>query len=374
MISKEEQVRAAIAEQAGEWFVVNDEGPLQTQDSVAVADWLKTSPVHVEEFLSVSVIARDLRELGTDPEFSVEAVLACARSEEGDTSIQPLRPRVTAPVGGISSRSWLTAAVTMAALATLSLGLFWLWHVRTTRHVSAPAGTTALHFEAGHGQQLSRRLSDDSVLHLNTDSAVTIRYGKAERLVTLTAGQADFEVAHNPDRPFRVLAGSAEVVAIGTQFDVRLEHDSTLITVVEGQVTVGPSPMLENLATGSRQNHSPRFVQLRANEQISVAAGEWPAMPASVDVQRTTAWLRRQIVFDQEPLERVAAEFNRYAPKPIEIATPALRNVEISGVFATDEPEAFVAFLRSLKGVRLEVTTTRIRVSQDLSVAAPEYP
>jgi len=132
--------------------------------------------------------------------------------------------------------------------------------------------------------------------------------------------------------------------------------------------------MLENLATGSRQNHSPRFVQLRANEQISVAAGEWPAMPASVDVQRTTAWLRRQIVFDQEPLERVAAEFNRYAPKPIEIATPALRNVEISGVFATDEPKAFVAFLRSLKGVRLEVTTTRIRVSQDLSVAAPEYP
>jgi hypothetical protein len=42
-------------------------------------------------------------------------------------------------------------------------------------------------------------------------------------------------------------------------------------------------------------------------------------------------------------------------------------------VFATDDPEAFVAFLRSLKGVRLEVTTTRIRVSQDAHTTAPQY-
>ena len=85
-------------------------------------------------------------------------------------------------------------------------------------------------------------------------------------------------------------------------------------------------------------------------------------MPVAVDAQRTTAWLHRQIAFDHEPLEQVAAEYNRYTSKPIEIATPALRNLQISGVFATDDPEAFIAFLRSLKGVRVEVTETRIRV------------
>jgi hypothetical protein len=31
--------------------------------------------------------------------------------------------------------------------------------------------------------------------------------------------------------------------------------------------------------------------------------------------------------------------------------------------FATDDTEAFIAFLRSLKGVRVEVTSTQIRVS-----------
>jgi transmembrane sensor len=78
-------------------------------------------------------------------------------------------------------------------------------------------------------------------------------------------------------------------------------------------------------------------------------------------------------VFDQEPLERVAAEFNRYSPTPIEIVTPTLRDLQISGVFATDDTEAFIAFLRSLKGVRVEVTATRIRVSRSAGVAPRNY-
>jgi len=372
MIPNEDKVRAAIAEEAGEWLVANDDGPLEARDSAALAAWLKASPVHVEEFLGVSVIARDLREARSDPEYSLETVLARARAED-DTPVEPLWLGVISLARGISSRRWLTAAVTMAAVVVLSLGLFSLWNVRPIAQGSAPGGTTALHFETRHGEQLSRRLPDNSVLHLNTDSAVTIRFGKTERLVTLTSGQADFEVAHDPERAFRVFAGSAEVVAIGTKFDVRLEGDSTVVTVVEGRVAVGPSPLSERLSSHSSQIHSPRFVQLGADQQIRVAEGEWPATPRAVDAQRTTAWLRRQIVFDQEPLERVAAEFNRYAPKPIEIATPALRDLQISGVFATDDTEAFIAFLRSLKGVRVDVTTTRIRVSRDQGATASDY-
>jgi transmembrane sensor len=355
MISKDEQVRAAIAEQAGEWFVANDEGPLDAQDSAALAAWLKTSPVHVEEFLGVSTIARDLKEAHTDVEYSLEAILALAQAVD-DTPLQPLRSRAIDAVKSITSGRWLTAALTMAACAVLSLGVLWKWNVRQPiEHPLAPDGMTALHFETRHGEQLSRRLADNSILHLNTDSAVTIRYGKAERLVMLTSGQADFEVAHEPNRAFRVIAGSAEVVDLGTKFDVRLEHDSTVVTVVEGRVAVGP--------WNSSQNHSPQYIQLSADQQIRVTEGEWPISPAAVDAQSTTAWLRREIVFDHEPLERVATEYNRYTSKPIEIATPALRNLQISGVFATDDPEAFIAFLRSLKGVRVEVTPTRIRVS-----------
>jgi ferric-dicitrate binding protein FerR (iron transport regulator) len=60
----------------------------------------------------------------------------------------------------------------------------------------------------------------------------------------------------------------------------------------------------------------------------------------------------------------VAAEFNRYASKPIEITAPELQRLEVTGVFSTDDPEELLAFLRSLEGVRVEVTATRILVSQ----------
>src|SRR5277367_6167153 len=278
MNSSEEQVRAAIAEQAGEWFAVNDEGPMDARDSAALAAWLKTSPVHIEEFLGVSAIARDLREARTDPQYSLEAILARARAEEEPT-VQALGSRDSFAVRARPSRPWLAGAVAMAASVVLSLGLFSWWNLRDAGKPPVAQSNTELRFETGHGEQLSHRLADNSVLHLNTDSAVTIRYGKTERLVTLTAGQAGFEVAHEPHRPFRVLAGSAEVVDIGTQFDVRMEQHSTVVTVVEGRVEVGSYPRLDNLGTSSPQPHPRRFVELAAGQQVGVTEGEGPTTP-----------------------------------------------------------------------------------------------
>ncbi len=341
--------------------VANDEG-LDARESAALAAWLKASPVHVEEFLRASAIARDLREARSDPDYSLESVLARARADD-ESPVRSHWPHVVAEVTGVFSRRWLATAATLAAVAVLSFGLLSLWRVHLAGPGPAPvAGTPTLHFETRHGEQLSRRLPDNSVLHLNTDSAVTVRFSDTERLVLLTSGQAEFEVTHDPARAFRVLTGSAEVIAIGTQFDVHLKEDATVVTVIEGRVAVGPTPMLGK--AGSTPGNAPRYVQVAADQQIRVTADEWPASPTAVDAQHTTAWLHREIVFDHEPLERVAAEFNRYAPKPIEIVTPALKKLQISGAFATDDTDALIAFLRTIKGVRVEVTATRILISQ----------
>lgn len=354
MNSHDKLVRAAIAEQAGEWFVANEEKPLDARDSVALAAWFRTSPVHIEEFLGVSVVARDLKEARIDPEYSLEAILARVSADE-QRPTQGFWPRVIETVREPASGRWYRAAAAMTV--ALTLGLLFTWALRPTGRPAGPTGIATLHFATTHGEQLTQRLSDNSVLHLNTDSSVNILYSKSERLVTLLSGQAEFEVAHEANRAFRVHTRSADIIDIGTQFDVRLEQGSTLVTVVEGRVAVGP----QNLSP----NDAVRSIELTANQQLRVTEREWPATPIAVDAERTTSWLRRQIAFDHEPLERVAAEYNRYTSKPIEIATPALRTLRISGVFATDDTNAFVAFLRSLKGVRVEVTETRILVSEN---------
>jgi transmembrane sensor len=362
MSANDERVRNLIAQQAADWFVAN-RAELSAPEREEFAAWLKASPVHVEEYLGLAAIARDLREACAEPQIPVDALVAAARAAE-DARIEPLWPRIAGATRDALLPRWRAAAVTVAALAVLSLGLLVWWNVRPAVRVLSPDTVATLHFETRHGEQQTRRLPDNSILHLNTDSTVTISYGKSERIVMLASGEADFEVIHELRRPFRVFAGSAEAVDIGTQFDVRLEHDATVVTVLEGRVAVGPSSMLHGGAD-SGQAALAKFVELGADQQITVAQGTWPAAPIAVDAHRSASWLRRQISFDHEPLSRVATEFNRYAAKPIEIATPALRDLQISGVFAIDDTDAFIAFLRSLEGVRVEVTATRIRVTRD---------
>ncbi len=350
MSAKDEQVRNVIAEQASEWFVANDEAPLGAQESGALVSWLKASPMHVGEFLGVAAVARDLHAVGADGEFSVERLLARAHSEEAAPRKSGWS-RATAALAPTPARRWryAAAAVAVAVLATAT------WTFRPATRVEPEA--TAIALRTGHGEQQSYRLVDGSVVRLNTDSAVTVRYLEHERVVALNAGEAEFEVAHERDRMFRVLAGPVEVVDLGTRFDVRLKSDRTVVTVVEGHVAVGPA----SRPGGSGPRARP--VELSANQQLSVASGLWPAVPMSVDAQRSTAWLHRQIAFDHEPLARVAEEFNRYAQKPVNIVAPELRALEVSGVFSTDDADEFLAFLRSLDGVAVEVTATEVRVS-----------
>jgi transmembrane sensor len=358
MNAKEDRIRTLIAEEAADWFVANRAGGLTADERAQFVAWLKASPTNVEEYLGVKVIERDLRKACEDPELSPGALLKRVRAENGVAAAER-RAAVRPP----PMRRWQFAAACIAALGVVSVGGF-LWHDWQAIHAPVAVAVAAVHFETRHGEQLRRVLADGSVLELNTDTAVTVSYSDKERRLVIERGQAGFEVAHNPQRPFRVFGGSAQVVAVGTKFDVYVQHDATVVTVMEGKVAVGLSPLLATSGAEPRGNRSAALVEVDANQQVRVSEDAWPATPVTMDAQRTTAWLRRQIVFEHEPLERVAAEFNRYAPTPIEIVTPALRNLQVSRVFATDDPESFIAFLRTLDGVRVEATPTQIRVSR----------
>ena len=353
-----ERVRTLIGQQAADWFTANRAGLSRTEQT-AFVEWLRASPVHVEEYLAIAIIGRDLREACADSVKSLESLLARARLEQ-DRPLPSVRPRVR----GASSHRWRMVAFATVLAGVIMIGGVMMWWTRgPVSQVLSPATTSMLRFATRHGEQLTRRLADNSVLHLNTDSSITVQYSKKERLVRLTSGEAFFEVAHEPERSFRVLAGSAQIVAIGTQFNVRLSDRAAVVTVLQGRVAAGRVGIGSDPGTRANSD-SGELVTVATGQQVRVAEDQWPSTPKPVSTERDTAWLHRQILFAREPLRHVAAEFNRYAPKPIEIVTPALQDLEISGVFATDDTDAFIAFLRSLEGVHIEVTPTRIRVSQ----------
>lgn len=341
MTSTEEQVRTIVARQAADWFIANQGATPDYPERAAFVAWLRASPIHIEEYLGVALVARDLPAAADDPELSLESLLELARADAAGNVVpvpalyrrEPAARRVPLP------RQWSLVGAAAAAVAILAVSVFW-W---TT---AGQSGNLVQTYRTAHGEQAQQRLPDGSVLHLNTETTVAVNYDRGERVVHIEGGQALFKVAHDNSRQFRVVAGAAEIVAAGTQFDVRLAGATAVVTVVEGRVDV---------YAGTRR-------RVEAGYQLRIDGGVMPAQSERVDVQAAVAWLQRKIVFERQPLGEVADEFNRYGTVQIVIEDDSLRALPVSGVFNAYDTNSFAAFLESLDGVRVERTPREIRV------------
>lgn len=349
MTSTEEQVRAVVARQAADWFIANQGALPDCAERGAFIAWLKASPIHVEEYLGVALVARDLPAAADDPDTSLESLLELARADAAGNvvPVPALYRRELAARRVPVPRRWLLAGAAAAAVAILAVSVFW-W---TT---AGQSGNLVQTYRTAHGEQAQQRLPDGSVLHLNTETTVAVNYDRGERVVHIEGGQALFEVAHDDSRQFRVVAGAAEIVAAGTQFDVRLQGRSTIVTVVEGQVDVSGE---------SQPDVAPaQAMRVSAGYRLRIDGGVMPAQSERIDTQAAVAWLQRKIVFERQPLGEVADEFNRYGTIQIVIEDDSLRALPVSGVFNAYDTNSFAAFLESLDGVRVERTPREIRV------------
>src|SRR5262245_55331941 len=353
MTPSEEQIRTTVAQQAGTWFVAHQSGSLEHAERAAFVAWLKASPIHVEEYLGVALVAHDLPAATEDPPVALESLLELARADHTDRVIPPeatLPVREPAPHRMQAPVPWACVTSIAAVVLLLTASLFW-W-----RHDGEFLGLPRA-YQTAHGEQSMARLPDGSELRLNTDSAVTVRYSRSERMVEIARGQAFFTVSRDDHRRFRVTAGNSHVIAVGTQFDVYRRLDATLVTVVEGSVAVlGGEPPKAGEAL------PPDALHISAGYQVQIDAEGKSAQPVPVDVRGVVAWQQGKIVFERRPLGEVADEFNRYGSIPIEVDDAALRSLPINGGIDPYDIDSFLAFLQTLDGVRVERTNTRIRV------------
>jgi transmembrane sensor len=189
-------------------------------------------------------------------------------------------------------------------------------------HYVSLAGST---YRTDPGEQRAVALEDGSRLRLNTDTRVRVRYGSDRRKLMLEQGEALFNVAHDPARPFIVTVGQASVTATGTQFDVTRLRDSIAVTLIEGRVSI-------TAPDGSS-------LWLRPGEQW-----RWPANGRevhAVNASNVLAWTQGRIVFDGRRLEDAISEVNRYGGQPIILEVPAMAGERISGTFEAGDTQSF---------------------------------
>ena len=344
MSPNNEQVRAEIAEQAAAWFVENRGGQLGSATRAAFTEWLRASPVHVQEYLAVAVLSRDLPAATNNPAASLDSLLEAARADADNVvSLVPVRRTPARVAPALPRARWSSTWSLTAAAAMILVVCSTIWSMRDGDRFGLPKT-----YSTARGEQSARRLPDGSVLHLNTDSELTVRYSRGERLVELVRGEALFQVAHDDRRRFRVAAGGAGMLAVGTQFDVYRGPVAVKVTVVEGAVLV---------FTASAPQAAQRVA---AGYQVEI--GERVGVARPVDTQAAIAWLERRIAFENRPLGEVAEEFNRYGRTAIVIEDPELRSLLITGVFDAYDANSFAAFLGTLAGVQVEKTPRRILV------------
>ncbi len=120
-----------------------------------------------------------------------------------------------------------------AVIAFLIISTWWM------TDSTKSAGTNTLRVPAG--QRACITLQDGTEVWLNAHSSLTYPshfYGK-ERFVTLS-GEAFFDIASNPSKPFIVSTKDIKIEALGTQFNVKSypESDFVQTSLLEGSVRI----------------------------------------------------------------------------------------------------------------------------------------
>ena len=168
-----------------------------------------------------------------------------------------------------------------------------------------------------HGGEYITRLPDDSVVHLNAGSElkVPVYFGTESREVWLR-GEGFFEVVHRENLIFTVHTDKADISVLGTEFDVRAYTDEkeVVTTLVQGAVGVSSGRTYDRLKSG---------------EQARIA-GKGDVRVAEVDIYPFIAWKNGRMVFENERLEKIMAELQRWYDFELFYADPDVKEMHFT--------------------------------------------
>lgn len=293
-----------------------------------------------------------------------EAFERCTETWEGvaQVTVASAFAAASAPASDIGWRVGRHKAVRWASLGTLALVVV-AATVGYQHWVNRGVYTTAI------GEQQLVVLDDGTRMTLNTNTQVQVDLQPKQRTVSIRDGEALFEVASNPSRPFIVRAGGSEVVAIGTVFAVRLTteeagtKDALAVTLLDGQVALQAAP-------GGRGIAPKQPLHMVAGERIRLLGySTGSQQPANVQRDRPNtaqlvAWKRSEAVFDDVSLPDAVAEMNRYSRTPITLLdVQKLSDLRVSGSYRTGETAGFAHAVAALHGLRLREANGQFELS-----------
>jgi len=170
------------------------------------------------------------------------------------------------------------------------------------------------------------RLADNTAVTLNHGSE--LRYSSTAdarvREVTLK-GEAYFDVAHDPERPFIIHANGITVKVLGTAFNIKAYADQAeiTVTVVRGRVDVSKPGKFQTL--------------LQRDQALAVDVASGHVIWQSVNAAEAIGWNRDFIILDRVDLVTAAAILEKRFGRTITVEGSDIGTCHIAAVFVEDD-------------------------------------
>jgi transmembrane sensor len=283
-----------------DWWVRQRAAPLTVKEKSEFAAWLAEED-HRTAYSEIERMCGELERL--------EEPAASARSS-----------RVVQKGRALLATAALAAAGLAFFLAPVDLFLAW------RADYYAPVGETRF-----------VTLEDGSHVHLDARSAIAVRYDGTGRNIALLQGEAWFEVAPDPERPFVVEAARGSVTARGTAFDVALDGAGARVAVTEHSVRI---------SSGGADT-------LVSEGEEAVYDRDAPAStPTPISLSRATAWRRGKLVFEDRPLGEALAALSRYRRGYVYCLDRSICAQRVTGVFSSDDPAQALREIEAYLGLK----------------------
>lgn len=291
----------AIEERAADWLARRDADGWASADESAFQAWLAESTAHRVAYLRLEAAWQEAGRL------------RALRGPKPEPVPKSWSRRLMLPIA-----AGLLVAVGLGAALTIG------WPIREE-------------FETAIGGHETIPLTDGSRVELNTDSRLRVASMGDRRRVILERGEAYFEVAKDPSRPFVVEAAGQRVTVLGTKFSVRIENGDLRVAVTEGRVRVDPqiapnvAPVVLTPGAVARSGRDGVLISQRAVPQL----------------EEGLSWRAGMLIFSNATLADAVADFNRYNRTKLVMRDPALGRIEIGGSFRSTNVEGFVRLLET---------------------------
>jgi transmembrane sensor len=309
---------------AADWFVRLQSTEVTLEETLEWQSWLHGDPDHARAFARIEEISHALRDV--PPPAAVPARVLAQDRYDASVPIGAWKPQRT--------RRWPKAGLGLAASFAIGALTFAFWK---------PSADIAI-YETAVGETSSVALVDGSTIALGGDTRIEVKLSEKLRAVELARGEALFKVAKDSARPFKVRAGDATIIAVGTEFNVERDSDRAVVSVTEGRVVVKPVDGL--LPALLLQEFKPKLRSVRVNAGQQTTAGSAGIEEPTKMEDPATGWQIGHLAFRLQPLRYVLEDVNRYAHKPIVLESESMGALVITG---TVERENIGGWVKSLE-------------------------